>query len=215
MDATSEVTISFADTATNYNTADCAATSSTYDSLVNTSAAEISVNSSAAEIAVNRFDVEIAVNYSAVEIAVNSSAAANVNYSSADKAGIVPEVDSLFSLSSVKIDHLKSVVHAEVSYARSAINFKGLIGQVWKRKRLILDYTTLLGKVGIKNCNCFLILIDITDHFIINFILNHCKLEKSKINDYRINNFEYIKVRENILDIYLIQDALVDEYNLI
>ena len=88
-------------------------------------------------------------------------------------------------------------------------NVKGIAGQIWKKKRMILDFTTILGKVGMKNCCYFFLLVGISNLVIvlISVVLSFKhRPDRTESGQVLKRSCEYSKFEVNELVVYLNQD---------
>lgn len=91
------------------------------------------------------------------------------------------------------------------------VNFNGIAGKFWKRRQLILDYTTPLGRMGLKNYCFFLLMIGYSKLMIIVngselLFKHHCKPYKIDNDLSGMRTIEYNKTGVHELVSYLSQD---------
>ena len=105
-------------------------------------------------------------------------------------------------------DYDIDMIDAATEFCRVA-NVKGIAGQIWKKKRMILDFTTILGRVGMKNCCCFFLLVGISNLVLvlISVVLSFKhRPDRTESGQVLKRSCEYSKFEVNELVVYLNQD---------
>jgi hypothetical protein len=106
-------------------------------------------------------------------------------------------------------DNFIDMIDVAAAKCSKVANLKGIAGQFWKKKRILLDFTTVIGRVGIKNCSCFFLLVGISNLLtILVGLMLSCKHmhDQAESDQVRKKSCEYSKFEVNELVVYLNQD---------
>ena len=88
-------------------------------------------------------------------------------------------------------------------------DLKGIAGRLWRKTKMLLDFTTMLGSVGMKNCSYLFLLVRISSLLVILFglVLSFKRMpDRTESGQVCKKSCGYSKIDVNKLVVYLNQD---------